>query len=259
MKTSPTPSYSRLARGLWALAWLLLMTHAADAHIIKGEGGGFRSGFLHPWSGWDHIIAMVGVGIWGAQIGAPAIWLLPVIFPIVMSFGGLLGLLNVPLPFGEHSAEYGIAMSGLLLGVMVLGDVHPNRLAQWFFHRDSPEVAARKGKKLGYTLAAVMVGFFGLCHGYAHGRELPPGESGLYYSIGFVIATGTLHACGITLGLVHRWPMGQLALRLCGVAILCGGIYFLQDDIREFSQPAPAPAKTAAAPVAPHVLLHLPS
>jgi urease accessory protein len=229
---------------------LLFSASSAHAHILSSETGGFKSGFLHPWSGWDHIIAMVAVGIWGAQIGRPAIWLLPVVFPMVMAFGGFLGLLGVPMPGGEHSVEIGIALSGILLGLMVLGDVHPNRLASLLFSKDAPATAARKGKNLGYTLAVVMVGFFGLCHGYAHGTELPPGESGLYYSIGFVIATGTLHACGISIGLIHRWPAGQILLRLCGMGIALGGLYFMWGALHAEAEGAPKP-KSAEVHVTP--------
>jgi len=239
-----SPANSRGYFFLFTTALLLLSASPASAHILPGEGGGFTAGFQHPWSGWDHIIAMVGVGIWGAQIGRPAIWLLPVTFPVVMAFGGFLGLIGVPVPGGEHNIEYGIALSGILLGFMILGDVHPGRLAALLFKKDDPVTAARKGKTLGYTLALLMVGFFAICHGYAHGHELPPGESGLYYSLGFVIATGTLHACGITLGLVHRWPAGQIVLRLTGAAIACGGFFFLHQDMQPETPAATATAAT---------------
>jgi len=225
-------SASRNLCWLFASAFLLLGTPLAQAHIIPGETVSFAAGFKHPWSGWDHIIAMVGVGIWGCQIGRPAIWMLPVTFPLVMAFGGFLGLCHVLVPGGEHNIEYGIAISGFLLGLMVLGDVHPARIASLLFSKDDPATAARKGKNLGYTLAILMVGLFGLCHGYAHGNELPANESGLYYSIGFVIATGTLHACGITFGLIHRWPAGQIVLRVAGAAIACGGLFFLYQDMQ---------------------------
>ena len=91
------------------------------AHIVKGEAIGFVSGFEHPISGFDHIIAMVAVGLWGAQLGAPAIWLLPVTFPLVMAFGGFLGLIGVPLP----GSELAIALSGVALGASVLTQFKP--------------------------------------------------------------------------------------------------------------------------------------
>jgi urease accessory protein len=71
------------------------------------------------------------------------------------------------------------------------------------------------------------VGFFAIFHGHAHGTELPAGASGMPYSVGFVIATGVLHATGIVIGLVHRWQAGRLALRLAGAAVVAGGVFFL--------------------------------
>ena len=203
---------------VWAVAVVLLLTRGAQAHIEGGEAGGFVSGMKHPWSGWDHICAMIAVGLWGAQLGAPAVWLLPVTFPMVMAMGGFLGLIKVPLP----GVEVGIALSAILLGVMVL-------------------VAARPP----LPVAAVLVGIFGLFHGHAHGTELPDGENGLLYSIGFVVATGLLHAVGITIGLIHYWKPGKVVLRGAGAAIALAGVYFL---IQAFhSEPAAAPQTEPAA------------
>ncbi len=201
----------------WVLL-LLLWPLTASAHIVPGEAGGFESGFHHPWSGLDHICAMVAVGLWGAQLGGRAMWLLPVVFPMVMSVGGFLGLIGVPLP----GQEIGIALSALLLGTMVCFQVKPKNLI-W---------------------PAILVGVFGFYHGHAHGVELPPGESGLLYSIGFVIATGTLHLCGITFGLIHRWAAGSVAIRVAGAAIMLGGVYFLWVAVQpETKEPAPTKAK----------------
>lgn len=166
----------------------------------QGAAAGLLTGFLHPISGLDHVLAMVAVGIWGAQLGAPAIWVLPVAFPMVMAMGGLCALLGVPL----HGVEYGIAASALLLGAAVTFEVRP---------------------PLG--VAAALVGFFAIFHGFAHGAELPVGQSALLYSIGFVVATGCLHAAGIGIGLAHRWSWGRAALRAAGAAIAAGGAFFL--------------------------------
>lgn len=186
------------------LTLLALMPSGAPAHIVRGEAIGFVSGFGHPVSGLDHVIAMVAVGLWGAQLGAPAIWLLPVTFPLVMAFGGFLGLIGVPLP----GSEIAIALSGVCLGAAVLGELKP---PLW--------------------VAAALVGTFGLFHGYAHGAELPPGQNALLYSIGFILATGMLHATGIAIGLVHRWRWGQWALRGAGALVLCGGMFFLWEAV----------------------------
>src|SRR5262249_31070609 len=154
----------------------------------------------HPVSGLDHVMAMIAVGLWGAQLGPPAVWLLPVTFPMVMAFGGMLALIGVPLP----GAEIGIALSALALGAAVATELRPP-----------------------LPLAAALVGFFAIFHGHAHGTELPPGANGLLYSAGFVIATGCLHAVGIAIGLIHRWPKGRIALRLAGALVAVGGVVFL--------------------------------
>jgi len=192
-------------RQLAVLCLLLLSSRSAFAHILEGDAaGGFISGFMHPISGWDHILAMVSVGLWGAQLGAPAIWLLPVTFPMVMAFGGMLGLLGVPLP----GTEIGIALSAIGLGAVVATEAKPPLWA-----------------------AALLVGFFAIFHGHAHGTELPPDESGVMYSIGFVVATGLLHLTGIAIGLIHRWSFGQLAMRVGGVGVAAAGCFFLWDAV----------------------------
>jgi urease accessory protein len=184
----------------WVIATLLVHTPFAHAHVERGQATGFMLGFEHPWSGLDHVVAMLAVGIWGAQLGAPAVWLLPVVFPMVMAQGAFLGLIGLPLP----GVEVGIALSALLLGSMVGGAVRP--------------------KLVGTVL---LVGAFAVFHGHAHGTELPAGQSGLLYSMGFVIATGCLHGLGIALGLLHHWPAGKLALRGTGALIAVMGVVFL--------------------------------
>lgn len=181
-------------------ALVLLSPTLCFAHVEEGQAIGFVTGLHHPWSGLDHILAMIAVGLWGAQLGNPALWLLPVTFPIVMSLGAMMGLLGVPLP----GIEIGIALSSILLGAMVVGEVRPRMM-----------------------IAALMVGFFAIFHGHAHGTELPAGQSGMLYSMGFVFATGCLHAIGIGLGLIHRWPAGKLALRGAGAFIAVMGVTFL--------------------------------
>jgi urease accessory protein len=183
-----------------AAVLILLCPGTALAHTQGGEATGLLSGLQHPVSGLDHILAMVAVGLWGAQLGRPAVWLLPVTFPMVMAFGGMLGLMGFALP----GIEIGIAASAIMMGVVVAFEARP---PLW--------------------LAAALVGFFAIFHGHAHGTELPPGTDALLYSIGFVIATGCLHATGIGVGLVHRWPVGQAALRVAGVVVALAGLGFL--------------------------------
>jgi len=191
---------TRQAIALAVLLAFVLLTAPAMAHEQQGQAAGFVTGLLHPVSGLDHVLAMVAVGLWGAQLGAPAMWALPVAFPLVMAMGGMLGFLGVPVP----GIEVGIAASGIVLGAMVMFEVRPPLI-----------------------VAAVLVGIFAIFHGHAHGTELPPAQSGLLYSMGFVIATGCLHAVGIGIGTVHRWTWGRRLLRAAGAIVAGGGVVFM--------------------------------
>jgi urease accessory protein len=175
---------------------LSLLSTSALAHDIEGAGG-FLAGFSHPLLGPDHVIAMVAVGLWGAFLGAPAIYLLPIVFPLVMAGGGVLGILGVPLP----ATETGIAASAIVLGAMVALAARP---PLW--------------------IAAVVAGAFAIFHGYAHGKELPDDANALAFSAGFVIATGALHLTGIAFGLLAHWPAGRLAVRGAGGLIALAGL-----------------------------------
>ncbi len=184
----------------WVLAAAILVALPTWAHEQQGQAAGFVTGLAHPVSGLDHVLAMIAVGLWGAQLGAPAIWLLPVTFPLMMAAGGFLALIGLPVP----GVEIGIAVSAILLGAMVT--------TQW-----RPQLWA----------AASIVALFAVFHGHAHGTELPAGQNGLVYSLGFVMATGLLHAVGIAIGLVHRWSAGRLVLRGAGAVVTLAGIFFL--------------------------------
>ena len=105
---------ARLASAWLAVAWLLA-PGAALAHTGVGVLGGFASGFEHPVFGYDHLLAMVAVGMWGAQLGSPLIWILPVTFPMVMAVSGMLAGFGMPLP----GVEVGIAASVVVLGVLL--------------------------------------------------------------------------------------------------------------------------------------------
>jgi len=190
----------RLAAAMALACWPLLGWAHAESGRADGRLDGLLAGLQHPVSGLDHVLAMVAVGLWGAQLGAPAIWLLPLTFPLVMAFGGMLGLMGVPLP----GAEVGIALSALVLGLAIVTAWRP---ALW--------------------AAAAVVGFFAIFHGHAHGSELPAGASGLAYSLGFVAATGALHACGIGIGVIQRWSAGQVVLRAAGAGVAAAGAAFL--------------------------------
>jgi urease accessory protein len=179
---------------------MLVGCSPAFAHTGSGSGG-FIGGFAHPVFGPDHVVAMVAVGLWGAFLGPPAIWLLPIVFPLVMAGGGAAGILGLPLP----GVEIGIAVSAIMLGLMVALAARP---PLW--------------------IAAVLVGAFAIFHGHAHGRELPPGADAVAFSVGFVVATGLLHLAGIAFGLLARWPAGRVTVRAAGGAIALAGLAFLR-------------------------------
>jgi urease accessory protein len=184
---------------LAALIWLLTPTFAL-AHTGVGGLNGFLSGVEHPIFGPDHLVAMLAVGLWGAQLGNPALWVLPVTFPLVMAVGGFVGVAGIELPMVETV----IALSALVLGVMVALAARP---PLW--------------------VAGLLVGVFGLFHGNAHGLELPEAANPMAYAVGFVVATGTTHLTGIGLGFLGRWPAGARAVRAGGVAVAALGVYFL--------------------------------
>lgn len=172
----------------------------AFAHQGQGAAGGFVTGFIHPMFGLDHVAAMVAVGLWGAFLGAPAIWMLPVAFPLVMAIGGALGAMGVPIP----AVETGIAASAIVIGVAIALALRP---PIW--------------------VAAIVVAFFAIFHGHAHGAEMPGAISPLAYAAGFVIGTGLLHLAGITLGLLTRSRAGAMAVRAMDGVIAVAGLGFL--------------------------------
>lgn len=183
------------------LGALLFMAGPALAHVGEGSSaGGFLAGLVHPVFGPDHVVAMVAVGLWGAMLGAPAIWLLPVVFPLVMAMGSIAGALGVPLP----GVEAGIALSGIVLGLAVAAALRPP-----------------------LAVAAVLVGAFAVLHGHAHGAEQPAGGDPFAYVAGFVTGTGALHLAGIALGALVLVPKGRWLVRGLGVGIAAVGTAFL--------------------------------
>src|SRR5919197_2531124 len=201
------PEHSKIVHLIGGLlvAMAALAGRPALAHIVDGSAaGGFLGGFAHPLFGLDHVVAMIAVGLWGAFLGPPAIWLLPVTFPMVMALGGAIAILGVPVP----GVEIGIASSAIVLGGMIA-------------------LAARPP----LVIAALIVGAFAIFHGHAHGAELPPGTDAVAFSVGFVMATGLLHLAGIAFGLLTRWPAGRVGVRATGVAIALVGAVFLSKAV----------------------------
>jgi urease accessory protein len=197
-------------RKTWLLigaAGLMAVFATADCAFAHSGGGDFSivSGALHPLKGLDHMLAMLAVGIWGAQLGLPAVWVLPVIFPLVMAVGGVLGILGVPLP----AVEVSICASVVGMGVLV---------------------ALRYSAPL--CAAVAVCGLFAVFHGYAHGVELPQGADAIVYCLGFVLSTGAVHLAGVGLGLMERIPRGRVLLRLCGAVIAVAGTSMFYDIVK---------------------------
>ena len=182
-----------------ALATFFSLAAFAQAHPGHGPGG-FANGFAHPLHGLDHILAMLAVGLWAAQLGGRAKWLVPASFVGVMALGGALGRAGVGLPF----AEQGIAASVLILGVFIAAAV-----------------------RLPLAASMGIVGLFALCHGHAHGAEMPVNAAGAVYALGFTAATALLHGCGIGLGMLMQHAAKAEWLRAGGVAISAAGVLLL--------------------------------
>ena len=195
----PTPA--RIPAAIVAAA-LALAPAAAWAHTGGGTAG-FAHGFMHPISGLDHLLAMVAVGLFAAQLGGRALWAVPTTFVLVMALGGALGVASVQLPF----VELGIALSVATLGLVVVA-----------------------GRPWPVGLAMALVGMFAVFHGHAHGAEMPVDASGVAYGLGFLLATSLLHASGIGLGMalafLSRSPTGRLT-QATGMAICVAGVMLL--------------------------------
>jgi len=189
---------SRLLPAL-AMAAMIAAT-PAWGHGGGAAAGGLFTGLLHPIFGWDHVAAMVAVGLWGAFLGAPSIWVLPVAFPPIMALGSALALAGVPIP----TVELGIAASAVVIGSLVAFAARPP-----------------------LAVAVAIVAAFAIFHGYAHGTEMPLAAKPLAYAVGFVIATGLLHLVGIAFGLLTRAPTGAITVRAGGAAIALAGGWFL--------------------------------
>jgi urease accessory protein len=175
-----------------AIAFVAVSGSAAFAH--PGHGGGLADGLTHPFTGIDHMLAMVAVGLWAAQLGGRAIFALPLAFPLMMAAGAALGMSGMAMPW----AEIGIVASVVVLGAMVA-----------------------LGVRASLAVSVALVGVFAIFHGYAHGSEFPGSASPWLYGAGFIAATLVLHAIGIAIGLVAQRPF---AMRTAGGAIAAAGL-----------------------------------
>jgi urease accessory protein len=190
----------RLPAALAAAAFISVFGIPAEAHLLDANHAGAVQGFAHPFSGLDHILAMVAVGLWAAQIGRRALWLLPLAFPLAMAAGGLLGMGGVAVP----GIETGIGASVAVLGLLIA-------------------LAARPV----LPIAIALVALFAVFHGHAHGTELPVAASPALYGLGFVAATTVLHLIGLGIGQILQLPRGQLLVRAGGAGIAAAGVILL--------------------------------
>jgi urease accessory protein len=177
---------------------LFFLPGMALAHTGVGETTGFMHGVAHPIGGLDHLLAMIAVGIWAAQVGGRALWIVPCTFVGVMILGGVLGFAGVPVPF----IEQGILLSVLILGVLIAGAL-----------------------KLPLVYSALIVGFFAIFHGFAHGAEMPVAIAAASYTAGFALATATLHLAGMGLGMYMSRINLPAVSRFAGGAIALSGVY----------------------------------
>jgi urease accessory protein len=184
-----------------AIAAVLLLPGFAFAHPGHDHAGA-AAGFMHPLSGVDHILAMLAVGIWAAQLGGRAIWALPAAFLGAMIVGGAVGM---------SGGQVGMTEQGILASVFVLG------------------LMVTIAAKLPVSVGVTIVGLFAFCHGYAHGHELPAGGSGLPFSFGFAAATASLHAIGLGMALLVGRKAEPAFVRAFGVVILLGGVVLALD------------------------------
>jgi urease accessory protein len=178
-------------------AGALVGSTPALAHTGMEHAYSFASGFAHPWTGLDHMLAMVAVGLWAGINGGRALWAWPAAFVGVMLAGGALGMAGVSVPF----VEPGILASVIALGLLVL-------------------TAAR----LPVVLGAVLMAAFALLHGHAHGAELPSGAAAATYAAGFAIATAALHVLGLGIAHLCRTDGGKLIVRGAGAAVAVAGV-----------------------------------
>lgn len=177
----------------------LLFPMSAFAH--EGTVGGFQAGVSHPVLGFDHLLAMVSVGIISAQIGGKAIWAVPLTFVSFMVIGGVLGMIDI----GLFAVEIGIALSVVVLGITIASNAKIHAMMIYGF-----------------------VAMFAIFHGYAHGTEIPELATSWAYILGFVVGTTVLHITGVLIGhFSGKVPNGGVILRHAGSMIAGMGVYIL--------------------------------
>jgi urease accessory protein len=173
----------------------LVFALPALAHPGHGEAT-LAQGLAHPFSGADHMLAMIAVGLWASLRGGKALWAWPAAFVAAMLAGFALGQTAPGVPLVEPM----IMASVIVLGALTAAN-------------------ARAPTSLGVVLIAL----FGLAHGYAHGSEAPAG-SGLDFPLGFAVSTAALHLTGLATGLGLNRLNRPAVVRLLGAGAVLGGL-----------------------------------
>jgi len=187
--------------GLLAILFSLIPTLAYAHDGSQVPFGGFLAGLVHPVLGYDHLLAMLSVGIISAQIGGGAIWTVPATFVGVMAIGGMIGFTVLGFSF----TELGIALSLILLGAVIALE-----------------------RRLSIKIAMLTVGIFAIFHGYAHGSEVPTTSEPWLYALGFLTGTALIHIAGVVIGdISQHYQRGKLILRAGGAAIFVIGFLFV--------------------------------
>ncbi len=187
--------------------FLILLSFPVNAHTFTGMIG-FYDGLSHPVLGIDHFLAMVSVGIVSAQIGGRAIWTVPSTFVVMMIIGGILGMVAEIFLLNITELFIVIVEIGIVLSVILLG------------------LAIAIGRKLSLTIMMFFVSIFGLCHGTAHGMEMPWAANPILFALGFSSGTATLHLFGVIIGsLLIKNNYSLFLLRFIGIASACYGVY----------------------------------
>lgn len=195
------PQPSKLVRRSALIMTLLFATSPALAHVDASHvATGFASGFAHPFTGLDHFLAMLAVGLWASQHRRAATWILPAMFPLMMIVGACVGVAGIQV----LGIETGIATSVALLGLLIS------------FRVQLPTLAS-----------AGIISLFAMFHGYAHGVEMPIGASALSFGVGFVLSTALIHALGMLAGLVAQKWTASRALQAGGLGIAAAGAYLI--------------------------------
>ena len=188
---------------------ILVFSLPAYSHTFTGMVG-FYDGLSHPVLGIDHFLAMVSVGVVSAQIGGRAIWTIPATFVLMMIVGGIIGMLVEVFFFNLEEPVFVVVEYGIVFSVILLG------------------LAIAIEKKISTNIIMIFICFFGLCHGLAHGMEMPWAVNPILFALGFASGTATLHLFGVGIGsLAIKTKFSSIVLRIAALGCAIFGFSML--------------------------------